>query len=139
MAGQETKKSELGITVKKEDDMPEWYSQIIQKAELADHAPIKGFMVIRPNAYSMWEKIQDYFNSRLKEHNIRNAYFPLLIPESFFQREAEHAEGFSPELAWVSKKDDEDSERLAIRPTSETIMYDSYSSWKNDSGIRRGK
>ncbi len=120
--------SELGITVKKAEDMSEWYSQIIQKAELADYAPIKGFMIVRPNAYSMWENIQEYFNSRIKKHGVKNAYFPLLIPESFFKREAEHAEGFSPELAWVEKKD-EDGERVAIRPTSETIMYDSYAKW----------
>lgn len=125
----EEQKSELGITISKNADMPEWYSQVIQKAELADFAPIKGFMVIRPNAYSIWEKIQEYFNYRIKRLGVRNAYFPLLIPESFFKKEAEHAEGFAPELAWVSRTEGEDSERLAIRPTSETIMYDSYSKW----------
>ncbi|MBW2996691.1 proline--tRNA ligase [Candidatus Woesearchaeota archaeon] len=122
------KEKNIGITTKKQDDMPEWYSQVCQKAELADTSTIKGFMVIRPNAYSIWENIQAYFNKVIKEKGVRNAYFPLLIPESFFKKEAEHAEGFAPELAWIEKTE-EDEERLAIRPTSETIMYDSYSKW----------
>jgi len=121
------KEEKLGITVKKEDDIPEWYSEVIQKAGLADYAPIKGFMVIKPRGYAIWEKIQEYFNKILKKLNVKNAYFPLLIPESFFKREAEHAEGFSPELAWIEREKGE--ERLAIRPTSETIMYEFYSRW----------
>jgi prolyl-tRNA synthetase len=120
-------KDEKGINVKKEDDMPLWYSQIIQKADLAEPSSIKGFMVIKPNGYSIWEHITEYFNNRIKKIGVRNAYFPLLIPESFFKKEAEHAVGFDPDLAWVNRK--EDGERLAIRPTSETIMYDSYSRW----------
>jgi len=121
-----TKKSKEGITIKKEDDFSEWYTQLITKAELADYSAVKGFMVIRPNAYSMWEILRDYFDKRIKNLGVRNAYFPLLIPESFFKKEAEHAKGFSPEVAWISNREDE---RLAIRPTSETIMYDSYSKW----------
>lgn len=117
---------EKGLSVKKEN-LSEWYTEIIQKAELADYAPVKGFMIIRPNAYSIWENIQTYFNKVLKKNEIKNAYFPLLIPDSFFKKEAEHAKGFSPELAYI--KDTEDGELLAIRPTSETIIYDSYSKW----------
>jgi len=86
-------------------------------------------MIIRPNAYSIWEKIQEYFDKCIKQKGVRNAYFPLLIPESFFKKEAEHAKGFEPELAWIEKDPNEEGERLAIRPTSETIMYDSYSKW----------
>ncbi len=122
------KETTLGITVKKEEDMPEWYNQVVLKAELADYSPIKGCMVIRPYGYAIWQKIMDYFNKRLEKYDIDNAYFPMFIPESFFKREQEHAEGFSPEVAWIENKDD-DSERLALRPTSETIMYDSYSKW----------
>jgi prolyl-tRNA synthetase len=119
-----------GITVKKAEDMPEWYSQVCVKAKVADYSPIKGCMVIRPLGYALWQSIMDEFNRMLKEDGVQNAYFPLFIPESFFQREAEHAEGFRPEVAWVQNKDDaEGKERLAIRPTSETIMYDSYSRW----------
>ncbi|MBR9691539.1 proline--tRNA ligase, partial [Candidatus Woesearchaeota archaeon] len=123
-----TKEKNIGITIKKEEDMPEWYSQVCQKAELADNSSIKGFMIIRPNAYAIWEQIQDYFNKVIKAKGVRNAYFPLLIPESFFKKESEHAKGFAPELAWIERTE-EDEERLAIRPTSETIMYDSYSKW----------
>ncbi len=120
-------KGQKGISISKEKDLSEWYTEVMQKAEMADYSPVKGFMVIRPNAYSIWEKIQEEFNKVLREKGVRNAYFPLLIPESFFKREAEHAEGFAPELAFVKNTDE--GERLAIRPTSETIMYDSYSKW----------
>ncbi len=121
--GRDTK----GLTVKKEEDFSEWYTQVVQKAEMADYAPVRGFMIIRPRAYAIWENIEEYFNKVLKEKKVDNAYFPLLIPESFFKREAEHAKGFAPELAYLEGKDE--GERLAIRPTSETIIYDSYSKW----------
>ena len=117
----------LGITVKKSDDFSEWYNEVVIKSDLAEHSPIKGFMVIKPRGYAIWEKIQDYFDKNIKKLGVRNAYFPLLIPEKFFKKEAEHAKGFAPELAWVAEK--EEGERYAIRPTSETIMYDSYSKW----------
>jgi prolyl-tRNA synthetase len=121
------KESQEGITVKKHDDMPEWYNQVVANAELADFYEVQGFMTIRPNGYAIWEKIQEYFNQRIKALGVKNAYFPLLIPESFFHKEAEHAEGFSPEVAWVENKGE--GERLAIRPTSETVMYSMYSKW----------
>lgn len=122
-------KDEKGITVKKAEDMPEWYGQVVIKSELADYSPVRGTMVIRPYGYAIWQKIQDYFNEVIKEIGVENAYFPMFIPESFFKKEAEHAKGFSPEVAWVQNKDEGSNERLALRPTSETIMYDSYSKW----------
>jgi len=122
------KQEQKGITVKKADDMPEWYSQVCLKSELADYGPVKGTMVIRPYGYAIWQKIQDYFNEVLGKHKVKNAYFPMFIPEAFFQKEAEHAKGFSPEVAWIETKG-EDKGRYALRPTSETIMYDSYSNW----------
>lgn len=132
----EEKNDTKGITVKKKEDMPEWYTQVCLKSELADYSPVKGCMVIRPLGYSLWQGIQDRFNQMLKEDGVKNAYFPLFIPESFFSKEAEHAKGFKPEVAWVENKDKnkkdkdgESQERLAIRPTSETIIYDSYSRW----------
>ncbi|MFH1239601.1 MAG: proline--tRNA ligase [Candidatus Diapherotrites archaeon] len=128
MCAKKEEEQQLGLTVKKEEDFSEWYNQIVLKAELADYGPVRGFMIIRPRAYAMWESIQDFFNARIKEHGVMNGYFPLLIPESFFKKEAEHAEGFAPELAWIESKDDTE-ERVAIRPTSETIMYDAYSKW----------
>lgn len=121
------KKSEEGITVKKENDMPEWYTQVCLKSELAEYGPVKGTMIIKPYGYALWQKIQDYFNKVLKEDNVSNAYFPMFIPESFFKKESEHAKGFEAEVAWLEKTDSE--ERIALRPTSETIMYDAYSRW----------
>src|SRR3989338_637819 len=120
-------KDTKGLTVKKSENFSEWYTQIVQKAELADYAPIRGFMIVRPRAYAIWECVQEYFNGVLRQKGIENAYFPLLIPESFFKREAAHAKGFAPELAYLEGKDE--GERLAIRPTSETIIYDSYAHW----------
>jgi prolyl-tRNA synthetase len=123
-------KDDIGITIKKESDMPEWYAQVCQKAELADYSSVKGCMIIRPNGYAIWQAIQDFFNLHIvKATGVRNAYFPLFIPESFFTKESEHAEGFKPEVAWIDKDVTGDGERLAVRPTSETIMYDSYSGW----------
>ncbi|MBI2105490.1 proline--tRNA ligase [Candidatus Woesearchaeota archaeon] len=121
------KETQEAITVKKSEDFSEWYQQVVQKAELADYSTVKGCMIIRPNAYYIWQQIQDYFNKRLKSLKVKNAYFPLFIPEKFFQKEAEHAQGFKPEVAWIANT--EEGERLAIRPTSETVMYDSYSKW----------
>jgi prolyl-tRNA synthetase len=121
---------DLGITIKKEENFSEWYNQVVLRAELADYSPVKGCMVIRPNGYEIWEKIQAFLDGRIKETGHRNAYFPLFIPEAFFKKEAEHVEGFSPEVAWITHGGDRPlEERLAIRPTSETIMYDMYSKW----------
>lgn len=121
-------KNEIGITVKKTEDMPEWYTQVCLKAELGDYSAVKGVPVIRPLGYAIWQSIMDFFNAQIAQLGVQNAYFPLFIPESFMKREAEHVEGFAPELAWIERKN-EDEERLALRPTSETIMYDSYSRW----------
>ena len=122
--------SELGITVKKAEDLSEWYTQIVTKAELADYAPIKGFMVLRPYGYSIWEKIKNSLDRRLKDSGHSNAYFPCLIPESYLKKEATHFKGFTPEVFWVTETGDSPlSERLAIRPTSETIVNDAYSRW----------
>ena len=120
------KEEQIGITVKKDRNFSDWYNEVVLKSELADYSAISGFMVIRPRGYAIWEKIQEFFNKRIEKLNVKNAYFPLLIPERFFKKEAEHAEGFAPELAWVAQNEEE---KLAIRPTSETIMYDSYSKW----------
>jgi prolyl-tRNA synthetase len=121
---------EIGITVKKADNFSEWYTQLVMKAELADYAAVKGFMVLRPYGYSLWERIKESLDRRLKETNHANAYFPLLIPESFLKKEAQHFRGFTPEVFWVTHAGENAlSERLAVRPTSETIIYDAYSKW----------
>ncbi|KKM71076.1 hypothetical protein LCGC14_1434300 [marine sediment metagenome] len=111
-------------------DFSRWYVEIIQKAELADYAPVKGMMVIRPYGYAVWERIQRLVDERIKKTGHSNAYFPLLIPESFLQKEAEHLEGFAPEVAWVTYGGKEElEERLAIRPTSEAIIGTMYAKW----------
>lgn len=111
-------------------DFSEWYNDVCRVAELADHSPVRGCMVIRPNGYELWENIQRALDERIKALGHRNAYFPLFIPESFLRKEKEHVEGFAPECAVVThgggKKLDEP---LVIRPTSETVMYHMYAKW----------
>jgi prolyl-tRNA synthetase len=113
-----------------EDNFSQWYNQVVRKAELADYAPVRGSMIIRPYGYAIWENIQRLMDDRFKETGVVNAYFPLLIPRSFIAREAEHIEGFAPELAWVTRGGGEELEEpLAVRPTSETIIGYSYARW----------
>jgi prolyl-tRNA synthetase len=123
-------KDSKGITVTKEQDFSEWYSQLVLKGDLADHSLVSGCLVYKPRVMAIWEKIRDVVDSKLKEMGVQNVYFPLLIPESLLIKEQEHVEGFAPEVAWVTQTGNSKlSERLAIRPTSETIMYDSYAKW----------
>jgi len=123
------KKDIKGITAEK-DEFSEWFTQIMLKADLADYTDVSGALVFRPTAYSMWEKIKQECDKRFKKLGIKNAYFPLFIPEKFLKKETEHVKGFSPEVAWVTQTGNTKlHERLAIRPTSETIMYPSYSKW----------
>jgi len=115
---------------KKSVNLSEWYTDIILKAELADYAPVKGCMVIRPYGFAVWEKIQTFLDGLIKEKGVGNAYFPLLIPEKFLNLEKEHIEGFSPHLAVVTIAGGENlKEKLVIRPTSETVMYQMYKQW----------
>jgi prolyl-tRNA synthetase len=112
------------------DDFSRWYTEVVRKAQLADYAPVRGCMVIRPYGYAMWEHMQRLLDERIKATGHQNAYFPLLIPESLLQLEAEHVEGFAPECAWVTHGGQEKlEERLAIRPTSEAIIGRMYSRW----------
>ena len=113
-----------------EVDFAKWYTDIILKAELVDYAPVKGFMVIRPYGYALWENIQAVLDKKFKETGHKNAYFPLLIPESLLNKEKEHVEGFAPEVAWVTQGGENPlNERLCIRPTSETIICTMYAKW----------
>ena len=112
------------------DDFNQWYTDIIQQAQLADYSPVKGTMVIRPYGYSLWEGVQSYLDKRFKETGHENAYFPLFIPNSFIQKEAEHVEGFAPELATVTHAGGKELEEpLVVRPTSETIINHMFSKW----------
>lgn len=119
-----------GITAKKSTDFNEWYTQIIHKGDLIDYSPVSGCYILRPSAYFIWEQVQQFLDPRLKSLGVKNVYFPLFIPESLLTKEKKHVEGFAPEVAWVETGGHSAlAERLAIRPTSETIIYDTYTSW----------
>ena len=119
-----------GITVKKNEDFSEWYTQVVLKGELADYGPVQGTIAIKPHGMAIWENIQKIFDAKIKKTGHMNASFPLLIPESFLKKEAEHFQGFTPEVFWVTHNGDNKlGERLAVRPTSETIIYNFYSKW----------
>ena len=111
-------------------DFARWYTDVILKTELVDYGPVKGTMIIRPYAYEIWENIQAELNARFKKTGHKNAYFPMFIPYSYLVKEAEHVEGFAPEVALVTHVGNEElPEKLVVRPTSETIICDSYSKW----------
>jgi prolyl-tRNA synthetase len=121
--------AESGITPRARD-FSQWYLDVVQKAELADYSPVRGCMVIRPNGYAIWERMQAALDGMIKATGHRNAYFPLFIPESFLKKEAEHVEGFAPECAVVTHGGGSRLEEpLMVRPTSETIIYFMYAKW----------
>ncbi|MFE6286853.1 proline--tRNA ligase [Streptomyces sp. NPDC057877] len=112
------------------DDFPRWYQDLINKAELADNGPVRGTMVIRPYGYGLWERMQQEMDARIKRAGAENAYFPLFIPQSYLTREAEHVEGFAPELAVVTHGGGKELEEpVVVRPTSETIVNDYFAKW----------
>ena len=126
----EQKEEQLGLTVKKSEDFNEWYNQVVLKADMIDYSSVSGCIIFKPNSYAIWENIQKTFNDKIRRSGHKNCYFPMFIPESLLKKEAEHVQGFSPEVAWVTKAGDTElNEKLAIRPTSETIMYESYAKW----------
>ena len=121
---------EIGITVSKSENFSEWYTQVVIKAELADYAPVKGLIVLRPDGYSIWESIKESLDKKLKKTGHRNGFLPVLIPESLLAKEKEHFEGFNPEVFWVTHSgNSEIGDRLALRPTSETLAYSLFSKW----------
>tara|TARA_B100001750_G_scaffold242688_1_gene256530 strand:+ start:605 stop:2044 length:1440 start_codon:yes stop_codon:yes gene_type:complete len=120
----------IGITEKKDENFSEWYTQTVLKAELIDYSQVKGFIILREYGFSIWENIQSILDKEFKKDGTKNAYFPLLIPESLLNRESDHFKGFTPEVFWVTRTgDNEIDNKLAIRPTSETIAYESYAKW----------
>jgi prolyl-tRNA synthetase len=129
---EEKEKKETLVTeiTPQSEDFSRWYLDVVRRAELADYTPVKGCMAIRPYGYAIWELIQQGLDRRFKATGHVNAYFPLFIPESLLMREAEHVEGFAPQVAWVTRGGDEElEERLIIRPTSEVIIGTMYSKW----------
>jgi prolyl-tRNA synthetase len=120
----------LGVNVTPEDDFAQWYQDIVKKAELAENGPVRGTMVVRPYAWRMWELMQRSLDDMFKETGHENAYFPVLIPKSYITREAEHVEGFAPELWEVTRGGNRELEEPAVvRPTSETIIGEMMSKW----------
>ncbi|GAB7019499.1 proline--tRNA ligase [Halostagnicola bangensis] len=121
---------ELGITESKSHKPGEWYAEVVQKADIADYAPMGGFIVTKPRGYALWERLQDELDGWFKETGVDNVYFPMFIPESFLEREKDIVEGFDPEVAWVTHGGhDELEERLAVRPTSESIIAPFMADW----------
>lgn len=117
------------LTSQKED-FAKWYNEVVLKADLAEYSPVKGCMIIKPYGYAIWENIQKTLDIEIKKLGVKNVYFPLFIPERFFKKEAEHVEGFNPQVAWVTHGGGKKlEERLAIRPTSETIICDAFKNW----------
>jgi prolyl-tRNA synthetase len=120
----------LGLSVRKEEDFANWYTQTITLSEMIDYSDISGCYILRPWSYFLWEQIQSWFDEKIKELGVQNTYFPLFVSERALNTEKEHVAGFAPEVAWVTKSGTSDlSEPIAIRPTSETIMYPFFAKW----------
>jgi prolyl-tRNA synthetase len=124
------KETLLGLSAKKEEDFANWYTQTITLSEMIDYSDISGCYILRPWSYFIWEAIQKWFDAKIKELGVQNTYFPLFVSERALNTEKDHVEGFAPEVAWVTKSGSSDlSEPIAIRPTSETIMYPFFAKW----------
>uniref|UniRef100_A0A0K0F769 proline--tRNA ligase n=1 Tax=Strongyloides venezuelensis TaxID=75913 RepID=A0A0K0F769_STRVS len=124
------KQSKLGVGVAKDENYSEWYSEVITKAEMIEYYDVSGCYVLRPWAYSIWEAIQEFFDREIKKIGVKNCYFPMFVSSAVLEREKNHIADFAPEVAWVTKAGSSDlAEPIAIRPTSETVMYPSYSKW----------
>ncbi|MGN1069192.1 MAG: aminoacyl--tRNA ligase-related protein, partial [Candidatus Fimadaptatus sp.] len=129
MAKQKQEKFVSEITPR-DTDFAQWYTDVIKKTDLVDYAPVRGCMVMKPYGYAIWELIQKELDARFKATGHQNVYLPMLIPESLLLKEADHVEGFAPEVAWVTMGGGEQlTERLAVRPTSETLFCTMYSKW----------
>lgn len=130
MAKNDKKQEFVAHLTPRDVDFPQWYTDVILKTGLVDYAPVRGCMVIRPYGYAIWELIQKQLDARFKATGHENVYMPMFIPESLLKKEAEHVEGFAPEVAWVTQGGSEVlPERLVVRPTSETMFCAMYSKW----------
>lgn len=120
----------IGITVRKDLDFPEWYQQVLRKGDMLDYYDISGCYILKPWSYFVWESIQRFFDAEIKKIGVQNCSFPMFVSSDVLEREKDHIEGFAPEVAWVTKAGKSDLERpVAIRPTSETVMYPYYAKW----------
>ncbi|UZJ52191.1 hypothetical protein CBS101457_001511 [Exobasidium rhododendri] len=120
----------IGITVRKDGDFPEWYQQVLKKGDMLDYYDVSGCYILKPWSYSVWEAIQSFFDGEIKKLGVENCYFPMFVSSDVLEREKDHIEGFAPEVAWVTRAGNNDLEKpVAIRPTSETVMYPYYAKW----------
>lgn len=121
---------QLGIEFKKDENFSEWYSQVITKSEMIEYYEVSGCYILRPWAYSIWERIQEHLNRLIVDSGVQNCYFPMFVTEEALTKEAKHLEGFAPEVAWVTRSGTSEMPKpIAIRPTSETIMYPTFAKW----------
>ncbi|VDO46142.1 unnamed protein product [Brugia timori] len=128
--GDVKKQTKLGIEVTKDENYCEWYVQVITKAEMIEYYDISGCYVLRPWSYAIWEFIQEWFDEKIKKLGVKNCYFPLFVSQSALEKEKTHISDFAPEVAWITRAGQSDlAEAIAIRPTSETVMYPSYAKW----------
>ena len=128
--GAPQKQTRLGMEAKKADNLADWYSQVIVKAEMLEYYDVSGCYILRPWAYSIWELVQSFFDSEIKKLGVENCYFPIFVSHAALEKEKDHIADFAPEVAWVTKSGDSDlAEPIAIRPTSETVMYPAYAKW----------
>jgi len=119
-----------GLTISKNADFASWYSQLVVKSELIEYYDISGCYILRPWAYAIWEIIQSFVDSKIKAMGVKSCYFPMFVSKKALHAEQEHVEGFTPEVAWVTKSGNTNlAEEIAIRPTSETIMYPAFAKW----------
>jgi len=129
-AGKKGREALMGIETPKSENFSKWYTQVVTRSEMIDYYDVSGCYILRPWSFFVWESIQSYFDALIKKSGVKNAYFPLFVSQKALMREKDHIEGFAPEVAWVTKAGKTDLEEpIAIRPTSETIMYQSFSNW----------
>ena len=124
------KQTRLGLEAKKDENLAEWYSQVITKAEMIEYYDVSGCYILRPWAYAIWESIKDFFDGEIRKLGVQNCYFPMFVSHHALEKEKTHIADFAPEVAWVTKSGSSDlAEPIAIRPTSETVMYPAYAKW----------
>lgn len=128
--GGKQSKTRLGLEATKEENLPEWYSQVITKGEMIEYYDVSGCYILRPWSFALWEVIRNFLDGEIKSLGVVNCYFPIFVSKSVLEKEKNHIDDFAPEVAWVTKSGESDlSEHIAIRPTSETVMYPAFSKW----------
>lgn len=124
------KQTRLGLEAKKEENLPDWYSQVITKGELIEYYDVSGCYILRPWSFAIWKEIRKWFDAKITDMGVKECYFPMFVSKAALEKEKTHIADFAPEVAWVTKSGDSDlAEPIAVRPTSETVMYPAYAKW----------